>query len=64
MATKNTRFDVIYNQGNGLTSPNIQILVDKETGIQYLFTQSGYAGGLTPLLNADGTPVVTPGYTK
>ena len=64
MATKNTRFDVIYNQGNGLTSPNIQILVDKETGIQYLFTQSGYAGGLTPLLNADGTPVVIPGYTK
>ena len=36
------------------------ILVDKKTGVNYLFVQSGYAGGLTPLLNADGRPVVTP----
>ena len=35
------------------------ILVDKKTGVNYLFVQSGYAGGLTPLLNPDGTPVVT-----
>ena len=35
------------------------ILVDKETGVNYLFVQSGYAGGLTPLLDADGKPVVT-----
>ena len=37
-----------------------QILVDKKTGVNYLFVQSGYAGGLTVLLNADGKPVVTP----
>ena len=36
-----------------------QIIVDKETGVNYLFVQNGYAGGLTPLLNRDGTPVVT-----
>lgn len=35
------------------------VLVDKETGVNYLFVQSGYAGGLTPLLDADGKPVVT-----
>ena len=33
--------------------------MDKQTGVNYLFTASGYAGGLTPLLKPDGTPVVT-----
>jgi hypothetical protein len=28
--------------------------------VNYLFASSGYAGGLTVLLNRDGTPVVTP----
>ena len=37
-----------------------EIWVDKETGVNYLFHASGYAGGLTPLLKADGTPVVSP----
>ena len=36
------------------------VIVDKETGVNYLFVQSGYAGGLTPLLDRDGKPVVTP----
>ena len=36
------------------------IYVDKETGVNYLFAQSGYAGGMTPLLNRDGSPVITP----
>ena len=35
------------------------IYVDKETGVNYLFIVSGYAGGLTPLLDAEGKPVVT-----
>ena len=36
-----------------------RVIVDKETGVNYLFVESGYAGGLTPLLNPDGSPVVT-----
>ena len=36
------------------------ILIDKETGVNYLFVQEGYAGGLTPLLDKDGKPVITP----
>ena len=35
------------------------ILVDKETGVNYLYVQAGYSGGLTPLLDADGKPVIT-----
>lgn len=56
MAKKEKRFIKTYTQDLGST----QIWVDKNTGINYLFIQSGYAGGLTPLLNRDGTPVVTP----
>ena len=37
-----------------------KILVDKETGVNYIFYQSGYAGGLTPLLDSHGNVVVTP----
>ena len=35
------------------------IYVDRETGVNYLYLQVGYGGGLTPLLDADGKPVVT-----
>lgn len=53
---KEKRFEKVYSQDLG----SVSILVDKETGINYLFCQSGYAGGLTPLLDRDGKPVVTP----
>ena len=36
------------------------VIVDKETGVNYLFVSKGYAGGLTPLLDRDGKPIVTP----
>ena len=52
------RFEVVSQEGNGFSHLRA-ILVDKETGVNYLFVQSGYAGGLTPLLDADGKPVVT-----
>ena len=54
---KDKRFIKIYSQG-GMTS--VEILVDKETGVNYLFRQSGYGGGLTVLLDQDGKPVITP----
>ena len=37
-----------------------EIWVDKKTGVNYLFHASGNSGGLTVLLNRDGTPVITP----
>ncbi len=55
---KNNRFEKVYSQGLGGT----EIWVDKETGVNYLFHASGYAGGLTPLLDREGKPVVTPVY--
>lgn len=53
------RFVKVYSQGNGLTSSQIVVYVDKVTGVNYVFCQAGYAGGLTPLLDKDGKPVVT-----
>ena len=51
------RFEVVLKEGNGLTDAGqIMILRDKETGVQYLWVKSGYAGGLSPLLDSDGKP--------
>lgn len=57
MAKVEDRFEKVYSQG----AMNImEIWVDKETGVNYVFHASGYAGGLTPLLDRDGKPVVSP----
>ena len=50
----NDRFQVIYTQG---AMDVMRILLDTETGVQYLQVANGYAGGLTPLLDADGRPL-------
>jgi len=61
MLNKDKRFEKIYSQG---AVDVIEIWVDKETGVNYVFHQSGYAGGMTPLLDRDGKPVVTPIVNK
>lgn len=55
--SKKDRFEVIY-QETGLKSEKT-ILVDKETGINYLFIANGFGVGLTPLLDENGKPVIT-----
>lgn len=39
-----------------------RIIVDKETGVQYLFAYDGYAGGMTVLLGRDGKPLLAKTY--
>lgn len=53
---KSKRFEKIYSQSMGA----IEVWVDKETGVNYLYRQSGYSGGMTVLLDKDGKPVITP----
>ncbi|ECV1057727.1 hypothetical protein F2B63_12080 [Listeria monocytogenes] len=49
------RFENIYTQGK----LNImEIWVDKETGVQYVYHLAGYAGGMSPLLDVDGKPLL------
>lgn len=42
------------------------IIVDLATGVQYLFAATGNSGGLTPLLDPEGKPLLyrdpDPGY--
>lgn len=38
----------------------MEIWVDTQTGINYLFHQNGYAGGMTVLLDREGKPVISP----
>lgn len=51
------RFVVEHKEG---VMTSTKIIVDQETGVNYLFVGEGYAGGLTVLLDKDGKPVITP----
>ena len=60
MAKKEDRFEVVFQDCSQLKDAvTRQILVDKETGVHYLVWRSGYAGGITPLLDSEGNVVVT-----
>lgn len=54
---KTERFIKIYTQGTLTTT---EIWVDILTGVNYIYDQSGYSGGLTPLLDHEGKVVITP----
>lgn len=57
MAKTVDRFEKIYTQG---TMNVMEIWVDKVTGVNYIFHAGGYAGGMTPLLDREGRPVISP----
>lgn len=57
MNGKNDRFEKVYSQG---TMNVMEIWVDRETGVNYVFHASGYTGGMTLLLDRDEKPVVSP----
>lgn len=50
------RFQKIYQQG---VVDVMEIWVDIQTGVQYLFHRNGNASGLTPLLDEEGKPIVS-----
>lgn len=52
------RFEVESFQGSAFTN-QFTIVVDKQTGVNYLFAKSGYGAGLTPLLDENGKPLIT-----
>ena len=53
---KMERFKKVYKQG---VMNVIEVWVDRETGVNYLFQKDGYGAGLTVLLDAEGKPIVT-----
>ncbi len=54
--TDDKRFMRVYDQ-SGWTSTQY-IWVDRETGVQYLVLTSGQGAGVTPLIDADGKPLL------
>lgn len=51
------RFTKISSQGILAT---FEIWMDNETGVQYLWRHDGHADGLTPLLDREGKPIISP----
>lgn len=60
MSKDENRFKVLYKDGSQIRDAGVrQILVDTETGVNYLVWKSGYAGGITPLMDSEGKVIVT-----
>ena len=52
------RFDIKERESVSFATDAL-VIVDKETGVNYLFVHRGYGGGLTPLLDSEGKPIIT-----
>ncbi len=55
------RFEFVEKQG---FAQGARILVDKETGVQYLLAHWTNVGGLTVLVDKNGKPLLDPRYAK
>lgn len=61
MKKKQKRFKVTYTQGGwfgGFAGGCIRIVVDQVTGVHYLVGDGLVVGGITPLLDEQGYPVI------
>ena len=58
MTDRSNRFIRVMTEGISWNTLR-EIWIDRQTGVNYLWISSGYGGGLTPPLNADGRPVIT-----
>ena len=56
----NNRFKVVTREG---FSEGARVIVDTETGVQYLLAWWMNVAGLTILLDQDGKPLLDPRYT-
>ena len=52
------RFDITEKENLSILT-DACVIIDKETGVNYLYVCRGYGGGLTPLLDENGKPIIT-----
>ena len=64
MAIKEDRFVKTVVDNGGFNDAYMAIYVDRKTGVNYLFSSYGNAGGLCVLVDRDGKPIVTPVPTQ
>ena len=55
------RFEVVEKSG---FAEGTRIIVDTETGVQYLMAHWTNIGGITVLVDRDGKPLLDPRYAK
>lgn len=55
------RFEIVEKSG---IAEGTRIIVDTETGVQYLMAHWTNIGGLTVLVDKDGKPLLDPRYAK
>ena len=60
MAIKEDRFKKILVDGGGMNENYMAIYVDRKTGVNYLFTSYGTAGGMCVLVDREGKPIISP----
>lgn len=54
--SRDKRFEILSTQG---ALESYRVIVDKETGVNYLYISNGTSGGLTVLLDSEGKPIIT-----
>ena len=59
MAQKEDRFVKTVVDNGGFSDNYMAIYVDRKTGVNYLFSGCGNAGGLCVLVDRDGKPIVS-----
>ena len=59
MVIKEDRFKKIMVDGGGFNENHMAIYVDRKTGVNYLFSSCGNAGGLCVLVDRDSKPIVS-----
>ena len=51
--------DLLRFLKEGSLTESMKILLDTETGVNYLYISAGYGMGITPLLDSEGKVVVS-----
>ena len=59
MAKREDRFVKTVVDSGGFSDNYMAIYVDKKTGVNYLFSSYGNAGGMCVLVDRDGKPIVS-----
>lgn len=60
MVSREDRFKKVLVDGGGMSENYMAIYVDRKTGVNYLFSSYGNAGGMCVLVDRDGKPIITP----
>mgnify|MGYP006888180080 CR=1 FL=1 len=48
-----------FERTSGGMLQGIDIITDKQTGVEYLVNNYGSSGGITPLIDKNGKPIIT-----